>query len=277
MGDLTSDDFDSNFIPKFRQLAADHIKAFGIEINIDEEIENYRKLAEEIRPYVCETVSYLHEVLSSGAKVLVEGANASMLDIDFGTYPYVTSSNCSIGGVQTGLGLPPTRIGEVYGVVKAYTTRVGAGAFVSELKDELGEFLQKTGAEFGVTTGRKRRCGWLDLPMVRFTNSINGYTAICLTKLDILDQLDEVKICINYMKNGEVLKFYPSSEHDWRGVTCEYITLPGWKTDISKCRNFEELPLNARTYVTKIEENLQVPIWWIGVGQARDAIIFKKP
>merc|ERR1712109_137748 len=136
---------------------------------------------------VTETISFLHGQIKSGKNVLVEGANASMLDIDFGTYPYVTSSNCSIGGVCTGLGLPPGRIGKVFGVVKAYTTRVGAGAFPTELDNELGQYLQKTGAEFGVTTGRKRRCGWLDLPMLKFTNSLNGFTALALTKLDILD------------------------------------------------------------------------------------------
>jgi len=277
VGDLVSEDFEQHFATKFRQIASDHMRAFNIEFDVENEIEKYRELAEEIRPYVCETVSYLHEILASGKKVLVEGANASMLDIDFGTYPYVTSSNCSIGGVCTGLGIPPKRIGNVFGVVKAYTTRVGAGAFPSELRNELGEYLQKTGAEFGVTTGRKRRCGWLDLPMLKFTNSLNGFTALALTKLDILDEMDELKICVQYMKNDKPMKHYPSSEQDYVGVTCDYITIDGWKSDITKCRHFDELPDNAKLYVNKIEEILQVPIWWIGVGQARDAIISRVP
>merc|ERR1711894_750736 len=146
------------------------MRAFNIEFDVEKEIEKYRELAEEIRPYVCETVSYLHEILSSGKKVLVEGANASMLDIDFGTYPYVTSSNCSIGGVCTGLGIPPARIGDVFGVVKAYTTRVGDGPFPTEQENEIGEFLQTEGHEWGVTTGRKRRCGWLDIALLKYTS-----------------------------------------------------------------------------------------------------------
>lgn len=167
VSDLVSDDFETRFSAKFRRLAADHIKSFGITMDIEKEIAAFKELAEAIRPYVEETVSYMHEAMHSGMKILVEGANASMLDIDFGTYPYVTSSNCTIGGVYTGLGLPNRSVNQVFGVVKAYTTRVGAGAFPTELANELGEYLQKTGAEFGVTTGRKRRCGWLDLPMLK--------------------------------------------------------------------------------------------------------------
>lgn len=167
IADLIATDFELRFAQKFRRLAADHVKAFDIEINTEKEIEDYKVLAEAIRPYVEETVSYMNEAMHSGRKILVEGANASMLDIDFGTYPYVTSSNCTIGGVYTGLGLPNRSVNKVFGVVKAYTTRVGAGAFPTELANELGDYLQKTGAEFGVTTGRKRRCGWLDLPMLK--------------------------------------------------------------------------------------------------------------
>ena len=190
VADLIADDFEAKFAQKFRRLANDHVKSFGIEVDVEKEIELYKDYARELKPYVCETVSFLHKALVSNQKILVEGANASMLDIDFGTYPYVTSSNCSIGGVCTGLGkprknnivtvtscilkswsfsgIPPPRIGSVFGVVKAYTTRVGAGAFPTELRNDLGDYLQKTGAEFGVTTGRKRRCGWLDIPMLKW-------------------------------------------------------------------------------------------------------------
>jgi len=278
IADLVAEDFDTRFADKYRRLAADHNRAFDIDIsNVEEEISNYKVLSEIIKPYVEETVSYMHASMNSGAKILVEGANASMLDIDFGTYPYVTSSNCTIGGVYTGLGLPNRAVNKVFGVVKAYTTRVGAGAFPTELANELGDYLQKTGAEFGVTTGRKRRCGWLDLPMLKYTNMLNGYTAIALTKVDILDDLDEVKIGVNYVKNGEIMKHYPSSEQDYVGVSIEYLTMPGWKSDISKCRKFEDLPQNAQNYVLKIEEILGVPIWWIGVGQARLAMVDRVP
>lgn len=278
IADLVAEDFDTRFAGKYRRLAADHNRAFGVDnSNVEEEINEYKEWAEKIKPYVDETVSYMHESMNSGAKILVEGANASMLDIDFGTYPYVTSSNCTIGGVYTGLGLPNRAVSKVFGVVKAYTTRVGAGAFPTELANDLGDYLQKTGAEFGVTTGRKRRCGWLDIPMLRYTNMLNGYTAVALTKVDILDDLDEIKIGVNYLKNGEIMKHYPSSEQDYVGVEVEYLTMPGWKTDISNCRRFEDLPQNAQNYVLKIEELLGVPIWWIGVGQARLAMVDRVP
>jgi len=217
----------------------------------------------------------LNSRLAAGKKVLVEGANAAMLDIDFGTYPYVTSSNCSIGGVCTGLGIPPKMVGDVFGVVKAYTTRVGDGPFPTELTEEIGAFLQKEGREFGVTTGRPRRCGWLDIPLLRFTNQVNGYTALALTKTDILDKLDEIKIGVNYIKNGKVLDHYPSGNWQFEGVEVEYITLPGWKTSISAVRKFEDLPLNAQKYVLKIEELLGLPMRWVGVGPERESMILR--
>lgn len=277
MGDLVGHHFDAYFAARFKRLAEDHVKAFNVQVDIEAEIERYRVLADKIRPFVTETVSYVHKALEQGRKILVEGANASMLDIDFGTYPYVTSSNCSIGGVCTGLGIPPGYIGHVYGVVKAYTTRVGAGEFPTELPNELGDYLQKTGAEFGVTTGRKRRCGWLDIPMLKFTSQINGFTALALTKLDIFDDLDEIKIGAKYLKDGQGINGYPGSEQDYDGIQVEYVTMGGWKQDISGCRTFEELPENARKYVATVQQLIGVPIWWVGVGQARDAIINRVP
>jgi len=199
-----------------------------------------------------------------------------MLDIDFGTYPYVTSSNCSIGGVCTGLGLSPRRIGDVYGVVKAYTTRVGDGPFPTEQKNEIGEFLQKTGAEVGVTTGRKRRCGWLDMFLLQYTNLVNGYTGIAITKLDILDNLDEIKIGVGYKLNGKCLTGLPASEADLSMVEVVYVTLPGWKSSIANVRSWSDLPENARNYVKFIQNYLQVPIKWIGVGKGREAIVSVK-
>ena len=247
----------------------------SLEVNKEKELERYKNFAEEIRPLVIETVSFLHQNLKEGKHILVEGANAAMLDIDFGTYPYVTSSNCSIGGVCTGLGLPPKTIGDVYGVVKAYTTRVGDGPFPTEQLNEIGEFLQKHGHEFGVTTGRPRRCGWLDIPLLRYTSTVNGYSAIAVTKLDILDELDEIKIGVKYMKDGKELNYFPSSIQAFDGVTVEYITVPGWKTSIVECKTFDSLPENAKDYINKIEDFLHIPVGWIGVGQARDAVIIR--
>ncbi|XP_050528215.1 adenylosuccinate synthetase [Daktulosphaira vitifoliae] len=190
-----------------------------------------------------------------------------------GTYPYVTSSNCSIGGVCTGLGLPPSTIGDVIGVVKAYTTRVGDGPFPTELKDDIGEKLQIIGHEIGVTTKRKRRCGWLDIPLLIYTSMVNGYTKICLTKLDILDDFDEVKIGFEYLLNGKKLNYYPSSLFELSSVKVNYLTLPGWKKNISSIRYFNDLPENAKKFVFTITELLEVPVKWVGVGQGRESMI----
>lgn len=262
------------FSDKFVRLAQGYSAAFkGLDVDTEAELQRYKEYAERLRPIVVETVSFLSKHISAGKSILVEGANAAMLDIDFGTYPYVTSSNCSIGGVCTGLGIPPKFIGEVYGVVKAYTTRVGDGPFPTEQLNEIGEFLQTNGHEFGVTTGRKRRCGWLDIPLLRYTATVNGYSSLALTKLDILDDLDEIQMGVEYVKGGQTLDHFPSSEQAFEGMTVNYITLPGWKSSIAKCNTYEALPENAQKYIEKIEQLLQLPVRWIGVGQARDAVI----
>merc|ERR1712076_364290 len=273
-------DFDK-FSEKFETLADNYAVRFK-SLNVDKcaELERYRKYADRLRPLVTETVSFIHSKLSNGKNVLVEGANAAMLDIDFGTYPYVTSSNCSIGGVCTGLGLPPKTIGDVYGVVKAYTTRVGDGPFPTEQLNEIGEFLQKHGHEVGVTTGRPRRCGWLDIPLLRYTSTVNGYSAIAVTKLDILDDFEEIKIGVKYVKTieGETkeIAHFPSSIAAHDGVSVEYTTMKGWKKNISSCKSFEDLPSEAQAYILKMEELLNIPVGWIGVGQSRDAVIVRK-
>lgn len=269
-------DFDK-FSEKYCNLADCFMARFkGLTIDKEAELARYKEYREVIRPMVTETVSYMHNSLNSGKNVLVEGANAALLDIDFGTYPFVTSSNCSIGGVCTGLGIPPKLVGDVYGVVKAYTTRVGAGPFLTEQLNEIGEYLQRVGHEFGVTTGRPRRCGWLDIPLLRYTSMVNGYTAIAVTKLDILDDLDEIKIGVKYVRNGQEVDHFPSSIQAFDDVTVEYLTMKGWKKPISGCKTFEELPVEAQDYILKMEELLQVPVRWIGVGQARDAVIVRK-
>jgi adenylosuccinate synthase len=264
------------FEREFRHLVDYHKKQFNNPaqlLDTDKELEKYRKLAERIRPCVRDTRKFLNDSIKAGKKVLIEGANGSMLDIDHGTYPYVTSSNCTIGGVCTGLGLPTTAIGSIYGVVKAYCTRVGDGPFPTELHDDKGEALQMHGDEIGVTTKRKRRCGWLDCVLLNYTNMLNDFTALALTKLDVLSSLDEIKIGTAYTLDGKVLDSPPTNANKLSRVEVVYKTFPGWKKDISKVRKFEDLPKEAQEYVRFIEDFVQVPVKWIGVGQDRDAII----
>jgi adenylosuccinate synthase len=264
------------FESRFKTLVENYQKQFpGLTVDINAELEKYKNYAEEVRPCVVDTIDFLHSSLVRGDSVLVEGANATMLDIDFGTYPYVTSSNCTVGGVCTGLGIPPKRIGDVYGVAKAYCTRVGDGPFPTEQKNEIGELLQTRGREVGVTTKRKRRCGWLDTVLLRYSNVINGYSAIALTKLDILDEFDEIKIGYAYSINGKELFSPPanSSDLDEGRLDVKYISMPGWKTSITKARKFSDLPVAAQNYVRKIEKLIEVPVRWIGVGPDRASIV----
>uniref|UniRef100_A0A183SEP7 Adenylosuccinate synthetase n=1 Tax=Schistocephalus solidus TaxID=70667 RepID=A0A183SEP7_SCHSO len=229
-------------------------------------------------PMVRDTV-YLINKLAHGYnhKILIECAQSTMLDIDFGTFPYVTSSNCSVGGVCTGLGLAPSRVGDVYGVVKAYTTRVGSGAFPTELFGELAERLQSLGREFGVTTGRKRRVGWLDAVVVRYAHTINNFTALALTKLDILDNFDEIKIGKAYIdpETGATYPTLPSSPDTLEKVQVVYETFPGWKTDITKIREYKDLPSKVKMYIEAVERLCGVNVRWIGVGEGRSNIIIK--
>ncbi|XP_066992850.1 adenylosuccinate synthetase [Anabrus simplex] len=264
----------NSFSEKFQGLVEVYQRMFPeLKVDVQSELTRYKGYAERIRPYVIETVSFLHTALRAGKRVLVEGANAAMLDIDFGTYPYVTSSNCSIGGVCTGLGLPPCNIGEVIGVVKAYTTRVGDGPFPTELKDSTGELLQQRGGEIGVTTKRKRRCGWLDVCLLKYTAMVNGYSSICLTKLDILDTLQEIKMGVAYKKDNKLLDHFPSSAAELATVEVEYVTIPGWLTSIEGIREYDQLPYNAKKYIEKIEDLVEVPVKWVGVGKGRESII----
>lgn len=264
------------FEKEFRHLVEYQKKQFDNPahlVDVDKELEKYKLLAEKIRPCVRDTRKFLNDSIKAGKKILIEGANGSMLDIDHGTYPYVTSSNCTIGGVCTGLGLPTTAVGSIYGVVKAYCTRVGDGPFPTELHDETGAALQALGHEVGVTTKRKRRCGWLDCVLLSYTNMLNDYTAIALTKLDVLSTLDEIKVAKAYTLDGKILDSPPTNANKLSHVGVVYETLKGWKKDISNVRKFEDLPKEAQEYVRFIEKTVEVPIKWIGVGQERDAIV----
>ncbi|XP_045866025.1 adenylosuccinate synthetase isozyme 1 isoform X3 [Meles meles] len=256
--DLLSD-FDE-FSARFKNLARQHQSMFpSLEVDIEGQLKRLKGFAERIRPMVRDGVYFMYEALhGTPKKILVEGANAALLDIDFGTYPFVTSSNCTVGGVCTGLGIPPQNIGEVYGVVKAYTTRVGIGAFPTEQINEIGDLLQSRGHEWGVTTGRKRRCGWLDLMILRYAHMVNGFTALALTKLDILDALDEVKVGVSYKLNGKRIPYFPANQEILQKVEVEYETLPGWKADTTGARKWEDLPPQAQNYVRFVENHVGV-------------------
>ncbi|XP_040830922.1 adenylosuccinate synthetase isozyme 1 isoform X1 [Ochotona curzoniae] len=263
------------FSSRFKNLAAQHQSMFPtLEIDVEGQLRRLKGLAERVRPMVRDGVYFMYEALHGPPKkILVEGANAALLDIDFGTYPFVTSSNCTVGGVCTGLGIPPQNIGDVYGVVKAYTTRVGIGAFPTEQTNETGDLLQTRGHEWGVTTGRKRRCGWLDLVILRYAHMVNGFTALALTKLDILDTLGEIKVGVAYKLNGKRIPYFPANQETLQKVEVEYETLPGWKTDTTGARRWEDLPPQAQNYVRFVENHVGVAVKWVGVGKSRESII----
>jgi len=271
-------DFDDTFVPKFRRLIEQLRAEYGdFEYNIDGEIETYRGMLKFLRPMIVDGVLHLNSAIKAGKNILIESANAIMLDLDFGTYPYVTSSSPSIGGVCTGLGIPARGVADnVIGIVKAYTTRVGEGPFLSEETGEEGIQLQTIGHEVGTTTGRKRRCGWLDIPQLRYSTMINGYTQLTLTKLDVLDSFKEIKIVTAYLHNGEELPSYPSSLKKLTESHARWKVMPGWTTDITKVRTYADLPQQARDYIEFVEAAVGVPITVIGVGPARDEVVFKK-
>jgi adenylosuccinate synthase len=264
-------------------------RLFDFEWDVQGEIDKFEDLAPRVQPMIIDSVAYLNQAHASGKRIITEGANAAMLDMDFGTFPFVTSSTTTAGGICTGLGLSPDKVECVMGVAKAYTTRVGSGPFPTELTDargggdrpmhapetDIGLHLQQIGAEIGVTTGRKRRCGWLDAVVLQYSHMLNNYTSLNLTKLDVLDELPEVKLGVAYRLHGERLPrgSMPSTLEELSAVEVEYETLPGWQTPISSCTSWEELPPNAQQYVRRIEEVVGAPVSWIGVGPAREQMI----
>ncbi|XP_037731260.1 adenylosuccinate synthetase-like [Drosophila subpulchrella] len=261
------------FSDKFKSILATHVRLLT-SMYVEAELARYKDYADKVRPYVMDTICFLHNALRNGKTILVEGANAAMLDIDFGTYPYVTSSNCSIGEVLTGLGLLPQTIGEVIGVVMANTMRVGGCPFPTEQLNEIGDLLQTRGFEIGVTTKRKCRCGWLDIPLLKYTTLVNGYTCICQTRLDILDTLPEIKVEVGYKQpSGEKLDHFPGTMAELGSTEVEYAVLLGWQTSTEHIRNFKELPEYAQSYVRFLESELSVPVRWVGVGKCSESII----
>ena len=247
---------------------------YGAEpLDYETVLNEYKEYAKILAPYVTDTATLLHQTIARGEKILFEGAQATFLDLDHGTYPFVTSSNPVAGGVCTGAGIGPKAINTVVGVVKAYSTRVGEGPFPTELLDETGDKIRERGHEYGTVTGRPRRCGWLDARVVRYAAMLNSLDYLAITRLDILDELPSLKICVGYRYHGRLLDEIPASLKVLADVEPVYEELPGWQQDISGIRKYEELPLNARRYVERLSEVTGVAIGVVSVGPGRDQTI----
>lgn len=252
-------------------------KIYEVEpMKFEEIFEEYKGYAEILKHRIIDSTPIINDALDQDKMVMFEGAQAMMLDIDHGTYPYVTSSSPTAGGVTVGAGVSPKKIDRIIGVMKAYTTRVGEGPFVVELLDETGELLRKVGHEYGATTGRPRRCGWLDLVVGRYATKINGLTDIVITKIDCLSGLDTVKICIGYEIDGKVHTLPPASTESLARAKAIYEELPGWSEDISQMKTYDELPVNCKNYIKRMEEILECQITVVSVGPDRSQNIFLK-
>lgn len=247
----------------------------GDTFDLDEVVEQFVQYAKRLAPYVADTVNLLHDARERGEEILLEGAQATFLDVDHGTYPFVTSSNPIAGGASVGSGLGPRHIDRVVGIAKAYTTRVGMGPFPSELTDALGDALVDIGREYGTVTGRRRRTGWLDTVMLRHATRVNSLTEIALTKLDVLDTFDEVKVCTGYSVNGEVIRHYPDRASVLADAVPVYETLPGWKCSTEGITKFADLPESAQKLVAIVERETGIPVSMVGTGPARDAMVVR--
>lgn len=242
--------------------------------SLEKTLQFAQEYASKLKPYIKETLSLIHNYQKQGKPILVEGAQGALLDIDYGSYPYVTSSHPVAGGAFIGSGIAPVK-SEITGVLKAYLTRVGNGPFPTELDDQVGEELRKCGYEFGATTGRPRRCGWLDMVAARYSAQVNGLTNIALTKLDVLSGFETIKVCTAYKYKGEELEWIPADENIFSAVQPVYKTFKGWNQPVDTCKSFDELPEETKEYIAFIEETLEIPVKYISVGQRRDQIIQK--
>jgi adenylosuccinate synthase len=272
-GDILLEDFRS----VYEGLTASHV-ALLRNLGFDFDISDYEKLwfegIELLKKFRIENTEYLvNEMFSAGRKVLAEGAQGTMLDLDFGSYPFVTSSNTISAGACTGLGISPRTIGEIFGIFKAYCTRVGSGPFPTELKEETGEFLRKKGSEFGATTGRPRRCGWLDLPALKYAIMINGTTKLFMMKADILSGFSTIKVCTSYKVGGETINQVPFDNN--AAIEPVYTELPGWAENITGIKKYDNLPVNLKNYVEFIERQTGIPITIVSVGPDRNSTIFR--
>jgi adenylosuccinate synthase len=245
------------------------------ELDVDRITREYQEFDKTIDEYITDTALYLNTAIKEGKTILAEGAQGALLDVDHGTYPFVTSSNPTSGGACTGLGIPPTAIRSVIGVVKAYTTRVGHGPFPTELDDELGARLRALGNEYGATTGRPRRCGWFDAVSTRYAAMVNGIDRVAVTKLDVLSHLDEIKMCVAYEFNGKRLKTFPSDASSLTRITPVYESFPGWRTPINDVTDYDSLPKNARRYIEAIEKFTDTSVWIVSVGAQRRKTIMR--
>jgi adenylosuccinate synthase len=281
VGIRIQDIFDENILRQKVEGALDQknhllVKVYNRRaIEIEEVVTELLSYADRLRPMVADTGLLLNQALDRGEVVLFEGGQATMLDVDHGTYPFVTSSNSTSGGAATGSGVAPNRLERVIGIVKAYTTRVGSGPFPTELEDESGEFLRANGFEFGTTTGRPRRCGWYDAPIARYSARINGVTDFVLTKLDVLTGLTTIPVCVAYDVDGVRHDEMPVSQSDFHHAVPIYEEFPGWQEDITGARSFEDLPKNAQDYVLAVEKISGARMSAIGVGPGRDEIIVR--
>ena len=248
------------------------------ELDAEAIAQEYATLGARVAPHVGDVSLFLSAQIAKGARILFEGAQGTLLDIDHGTYPFVTSSNCVAGNAAVGAGLGPTAIDKVMGISKAYTTRVGGGPFPTELNDAVGERLRKVGDEFGSTTGRPRRCGWLDGVVLRYAARVNGLGGLALTKLDVLSGLETIQLCTAYELGGQRLNELPCDLEDFAQVRPVYETLPGWQERLAGVRTFDELPENAKRYVRRVEEISGVPVWCVSVGADRgETILLQNP
>lgn len=247
----------------------------GTAMDEEEMVTRYKEYAAQVKPFVDDTSVIVYEALRAGKKVLLEGAQGTLLDLDYGTYPYVTSSHPTSGGFTIGSGIGPNEIGEVVGITKAYTTRVGLGPFVTELDNEIGERIRIAGNEFGTTTGRPRRCGWLDTVMINYSKRVNGMTCIALMLVDVLSGFDEVKICTGYKYGDEIMTNFPASLSVLAKCEPIYEVFPGWKEDITAYSTFESLPENTKRYIERIEELVGIPVKIVSVGPKRTQTIVR--
>ena len=244
-------------------------------VDLEKTLADYKEYAKILKPYITDTVTLIHNALDEGKKVICEGAQATLLDIDFGSYPFVTSSNPSIGGVCTGSGVGPRDIGEVYGVLKAYSSRVGAGPYVTEQNNEIGDTIRELGHEYGTTTKRPRRCGWLDLVALKYAVRLNGITGLAVNHVDTIGKLDNIKLCVAYNCNGKETTDFSTNVDFLNNSYAVYEDFDGNFGDISNCKSFEELPDNAKKYLRRIEEFTGVPVKFIGTGAGREDMIVR--
>ena len=275
MEDLYSD----TFLDKLKTNVLNKNKLFKLngfpELDYKEIYEEYKKYAKILKKYVCDTTILIQDFIRKGKKIIVEGAQATLLDIDFGSYPYVTSSNPTIGGIITGSGINAHQIGEVYGVMKAYSSRVGEGPYVTELKNKTGDLIRELGHEYGATTKRPRRCGYLDLVALKYAVLVNGITALCMNHLDTIGKLNTIKLCVGYKDGLKVTEDFTTNASKLKNVKPVYEVFKGNFGDIKDIRDFNDLPENAKKYVNRIEEYIGVKIKFIGVGAGRDEMIVR--